>query len=67
MIYYADEVIEFGGKRYTPVTDVIHEEINGMYSNVVKDQLGNRYEAYYNQDHYDNDDWSKPVRVVELI
>lgn len=67
MLHYSDEVIEVEGKVYTPNTDVVHEVEEGIYTNVVITPQGRKYEAYYSQEHYDNNDWSSPLRIVELL
>lgn len=67
MLHYSEEVIKVEGKVYTPTTDVIHEVEEGVYTNVLINPQGKKYEAYYNQEHYDNNDWSNPFRIVELL
>ena len=64
-MYYKDETIKFEGSKFIPVTDVIHKEGNG-FTNIVEDEKGTEYKAYYNKDHYKNDDWSNPLKVVKI-
>lgn len=64
--YYAEEVIEFNGKEYSPITDTIHKLAEGVYTNEVKDKEGNKYRAHYTQKHLDNDDWSQPIGLWQI-
>jgi len=67
MIHYENEEIIVEGKSYKPTTDVIHDVWGDLYTNIVEDSFGKKYEAYYTQDHLDQDDWTNPIRIVELL
>jgi len=67
MIYYKNERIIVDGKVYIPATDVLHEESNGLYSNVVVNEEGKKYKAYYNYKHLVFDKWDEPLQIVEML
>ena len=67
MIYYKNERIIVDGKVYIPATDVLHEEFNGLLSNVIANQEGKRYKAYYSEQHLDQNKWDEPLYIVEML
>ena len=64
---YGIEPIEYRGQKLFPVTDVIHDIAEGIYTNVVEDGEGDRYEAFYTQSNFDKDDWNEPFRIEAII
>lgn len=67
MKHYTEEIIIVDGVQYTPVTDVLHEEFNGLLSNVIANQEGKRYKAYYNEKHLAQNKWDEPLYIVEML
>ena len=67
MKHYSEEIIIVDGVQYTPVTDVLHEEFNGLLSNVIENKEGKKYKAYYNDKHLELDKWDEPLYIVEML
>lgn len=67
MKHYSEEIIIVDGVKYVPTTDVLHEEINGLLSNVIQNEYGKRYKAYYSEQHLDQNKWDEPMYIVEML
>jgi len=62
---YKELEFEFEGLTLYPMTDDVYED-GGFYRNLVADQEGNKYHAYYTQGDADNDSWDNPYKLISL-
>ena len=66
MKHYTDEKIKLAGFTLTPVTDVIHKTKEGWYTNLVSDEEGDQFLAFYTKKDQENDFWRQPFKVERV-